>query len=191
MSNMLSANNKLVLFLLLVALDCGLFAQTRQPTQVKLRDSDLTLTLDSSKPSYSLKENLGLTTALHNHSSVTPIFVYGHLAWGRGSGIGLEIEDMHGNTVKTPMLLEDLAPPPPPLGDPTMLVGIHLGQFFGISLNQDARNFFPSPGRYRVRTTFFSMLVPEYVESRLRPLNIVWRGQEPIFSPWVTIKITP
>jgi hypothetical protein len=57
MSTMLSATSKLLLLLLLVLLDCGLCAQTRQPPQVKLRDSDLTLTLDSSKLTYSPKEH--------------------------------------------------------------------------------------------------------------------------------------
>lgn len=187
---MMGATNKLRLLLLIVVLDCGLCAQTRQPPKVKLLDSELTLTLDSSKLCYSLKENLRLTTALHNESSVTPIFVYGHLDWG-GAGIGIEIEDMLGNTVETPMLIEYLPPPPPPKGDPTMLVGINLGQFFGIRLNQSARHFFPSPGRYRVRTNFFSMLEPEDVERRFRSLNIVWRGRETIFSPWITVEITP
>ena len=173
---------------------CCLEAQANPPRRIVLRDSNmissLALTLRSSKVSYSLGEDLSLDATLRNEGSIDRIFLYDRLRWGTGSGLGLTIEDMRGNEVRQPVMMDDLPPPPLP-NDSAILVGLSLGQFFGISLIQPAHNLFPAPGKYRLRVIYSSVLYPDLVDSGLRHLNVLWEGHAPIASPWITITITP
>jgi hypothetical protein len=169
----------------------SLCAQTSElHHSVSQRDLNVVLTLSSSKVLYSLKETLSLETALHNDTSIEPIFLYSQLGWGRGRGISLEIEDVNGKEIRPPVMIDDV-PPPPPSYAASMLVGLRLGQFFGIKLQGPVSDLFRKSGRYRLRTTYRSVLVPDLIDSNLRTLNIVWSGQPPVSSAWITIEITP
>lgn len=153
--------------------------------------SGLVLSLRSSKSIYSLKENLILEAALSNDRSLEPVFVYDHLMWGKGCGMSLTIQDMKGNEIKTPMMMDALPLGPPAPNDLTILVGLGLGQFFGIGLAQPVQDFIAKPGQYRFRAAYASVLYPDDVDDRLRHLNVLWQGHTPIISQWITIEVTP
>src|SRR5437879_1291193 len=125
--------SRVVLLLLVLALGSGANAQTSAPRKVMLKDpnitSSLVLELSVNKQSYSLADDLNLTAMLRNEGSLERIFVYDWLGWGSGSGMILTIEDTSGHEVESPM--DNLSAPRPP-DDPAPLVGLRLGQVFGI-----------------------------------------------------------
>jgi len=188
----MAPGSKLLLLLVLFFTCSPLKAQTSKPCKVTLEApnpaSSLVLDLGSSKRSYSLADELNLTALLRNECTVERIFVGAQLRWGSGSGMVLRIEDASGQEVKSPI---DNLPGPPLLDDPAPLVGLRLGQTFGIRLKGPARDFFPSPGKYRVQVIYSSVLRRDLVNGAFQNLNILWQGHDPIASPWINVKVTP
>lgn len=138
---------------------------------------------------YSRKDPIQISASLHN-TGEQPIYIDRRMFWtGLGGGLELEITDEQGKHMPSRPFSDGLAPPPVQ-SDPSILVRLDQGFFYGTSLILKAGDFFPSPGKYSIRVVYKSSLSKEFVLPQQRDLPALWDDAPQIPSEPVWINIT-
>src|SRR5437870_9055334 len=107
---------------------------------------------------------------------------------GYGGGLKLEISDEHGKPVPA-RILSDAIMPPPKEGDPSILIRLDEGFFYGTWVSFSVKDFLPKPGKYSIRVIYKSWLRKELVAAQFRGLPAIWADTPQIASAPVSIDV--
>lgn len=170
-------------FLLAVAVSSSPSSTKAQEQAIK---PTLSVSIRSVKPSYSIKQNIGLEIQLENVGTESLLLCR---KWGWGVGrTNVRVIDANGKEVHTSFLADALPPPP----RDTDFIELGVGEFFGTRLNDNAKYFVNTPGTYDFFVEYTSFVSEEWVRQYLKlpPLPLWSRERGTIVSNKVRIDIT-
>ncbi len=108
---------------------------------------------------------------------------------GVGGGLGLELQDARGKHLPVRLFSGAIMPPANP-DDPSILVRLDQGFFYGTSVVLKVKDFFPEPGRYSIRVVYESRIQKDALLPQLRSLPVLWQDMPQIVSEPVWINVT-
>ena len=121
---------------------------------------------------YSLDDTVKLDVSLQNNIGPT-IYVDRRMYWGGyGGGLKLVISDESGKPISGQF--GDAIMPPPKEGDPSILIRLDQGFFYGTGLDLPARDSFPRAGKYSIRVVYKSWLRRDFVAPQFQKLPVLW-----------------
>src|SRR5690348_9542029 len=148
--------------------------------------SELAVTLRSSKPNYSLNDDLHLEIQLSN-TGTTPLLIRRQLGWGVGR-TDIRVFDSNGKQVFTSFLADEVPTPP----KETDFVELDPNEFFGVRLKEPLRHFVNRPGNYHLVVDYTSTVDEQWTRKQLTIPNVrLWgRDRGTIKSNRIKIAVT-
>ncbi|HTT99292.1 MAG TPA: hypothetical protein VMF58_14690 [Rhizomicrobium sp.] len=151
-------------------------------------DNPIIVVVHADRAQYSLADNIEISVSLLN-TGKSVIYVDRRMFWtGLSGSLALCFADEHGTRIPA-RAMSDAMMPPPPENDPSILVRLEPGFFYGTSIKLALKDFFTRPGRYSVRVAYQSMLPKKFVAPQLRDLPAQWSSSPTIMSEqtWIDI----
>jgi len=193
-----SISAKAILSIIAAALGAILWAQARtaghaampvlQEGEQKLKHiEDVHVLLVCDKTKASLKQNLTLDASVRNDGP-DDIYLFQSMEWGYGGGMDLYVEDQSGRRVGPTH--SSLEPPPTP-DDPTVLVRLEQGCFYGFRGHMDVSYLVPREGRYTMKVIYRTPFTRDLLNDRLRKLPILTLEDPPLESNKLVLEVVP
>jgi hypothetical protein len=146
----------------------------------------LAVSIRSVKPSYRIKEKLGIEVQLENVGN-QPLLLWRSWAWGVGR-TDVRVIDSNGKDVTTSFLADQL----PPMPRKEDFIELKPNEFFGIRLTEDATHFVNAPGTYDFAVKYTVPLTEQDIrkDTRLPDLPVWGRERGTIASSRIRIEIS-
>jgi hypothetical protein len=135
----------------------------------------------------SLNERLTLDALIRNDGA-DDIYLFQRMEWGAETGLDLCVRDEGGKRVSPS---HSPLEPPPAVDDPTPLVRLEQGFFYGFRAQIRAGELVPGPGKFTIEAIYQSPFTRDLLNDRLRNLPALCLEDKPLESNKVPLEVVP
>jgi hypothetical protein len=165
----------------------GAYPALQGEAQKSKQFENIKVILTCEKERVSLRDDLVMDVSIRN-DGYSDVYLFQSLHWAQGGGLGPYIRDEKGKLIY--FEIDPLWPPPPP-GDPTLLLCLEEDHFYGLRTVRHVKDLVPGVGKYTIFVVFHPIGGKFLLPEKLRDLPVLTIDDEPIDSNRVTFEVIP